>query len=295
MSACLTFFLSFCIFSLLRFNSLLGTWGKPRQAIVFLQTRGWWSTWLGEGSLPGGPHRVLLSYIKTFIGLKDVIEYLPHLWETASGGWGPLWFISSSRKLKHLQEWCSLFDPPSPPLCHKIILLSLVTQPCPTLCLFVTPWTAARQASMSFTISRSSLKLVSIQSVMPSNISPAVVPFSSCPQSFPASGSFPNSQFFASGFQRIGSSASASVLPVNIQGWFPCHLWTINSSIVKVFFVLTRQWISKRGETLGLELLQVQCPKEACWAQSAVPGPCLVAEPLGRLGGGGVRKAQLPL
>ena len=51
-------------------------------------------------------------------------------------------------------------------------------------------------------------------------ISSSVVPFSSCPQSFPASGSFPVSQFFVSGGQSIGASASASVLPMNIQDWF---------------------------------------------------------------------------
>ena len=52
-------------------------------------------------------------------------------------------------------------------------------------------------------------------------ISSSVVPFFSCPQSFPESGSFPMSQLFASGGQSIGISASASVLPMNIQGWFP--------------------------------------------------------------------------
>ena len=52
-------------------------------------------------------------------------------------------------------------------------------------------------------------------------ISSSVVPFSSCLQSFPASGSFPKSWFFASGGQSIGVSASASVLPMNIQDWFP--------------------------------------------------------------------------
>ena len=51
-------------------------------------------------------------------------------------------------------------------------------------------------------------------------ISSSVTPFSSCPQSFPASGFFPVSQFFASGGQSIGASASVSVHPVNIQGWF---------------------------------------------------------------------------
>ena len=56
-------------------------------------------------------------------------------------------------------------------------------------------------------------------------ISSSVVPFSSCPQSFPASGSFPMSQFFTSGGQSIGVSASASILPMNIQDWFPLG-WT---------------------------------------------------------------------
>ena len=56
-------------------------------------------------------------------------------------------------------------------------------------------------------------------------ISSSVVPFSSCPQSFPASGSFPMSQLFASGGQSIGVSASASVLPVNTQDWSPLG-WT---------------------------------------------------------------------
>ena len=55
-------------------------------------------------------------------------------------------------------------------------------------------------------------------------ISPSVVPFSSCLQSSPASGSFPVSHFFASGGQRIGVSASASVLPMNIKDWFPLGL-----------------------------------------------------------------------
>ena len=52
-------------------------------------------------------------------------------------------------------------------------------------------------------------------------ISSSVIPFSSRLQSFPASGSFPMSQFFPSGDQSIGVSASASVLPINIQDWFP--------------------------------------------------------------------------
>ena len=61
---------------------------------------------------------------------------------------------------------------------------------------------------------------MSIKSVMPSNHF-LCVPFSSCLQSFPASGSFQMSQFLASGGQSIGASASASVLPMTIQDWFP--------------------------------------------------------------------------
>ena len=56
------------------------------------------------------------------------------------------------------------------------------------------PWTAGHQASLSFTIIRSLLKLMSIESVIPSNLSSSVAPFSSCPQYFPASGSFPMSR-----------------------------------------------------------------------------------------------------
>ena len=91
--------------------------------------------------------------------------------------------------------------------------------------LFVTPWTAAPQAFLSTTNSRNLLKLMSVESVMPSNHLILCRPFSSHLQSFPASGYFQMSQFFASGGQSIGVSASASVLPMNIQDWFPLG-WT---------------------------------------------------------------------
>ena len=82
---------------------------------------------------------------------------------------------------------------------------------------FATPRTAACQASLSITISQSLLKLMSLGLVLPSTISSSVIPFSSCSQSFPTSGSFQMSQLFASGSQSIGVSASASVLPMNTQ------------------------------------------------------------------------------
>ena len=86
--------------------------------------------------------------------------------------------------------------------------------------LFAAPWTAALQAPLSFTISWSLRKLMSVVSVMPPHpvISSSVAPFSSCLQSFPASGSFPISWLFASGGQNVGASASASALPKSIQG-----------------------------------------------------------------------------
>ena len=87
--------------------------------------------------------------------------------------------------------------------------------------LFVTPWTSAYQASLSITNSQRLLKFMSIESVMPSNHLLLCHPFSSCLQSFPASESFPRNQFFSSGDQSIGVSASASVLPINSQDWFP--------------------------------------------------------------------------
>ena len=69
------------------------------------------------------------------------------------------------------------------------------------------------------------LKLMPLSRWWHPTVTFSVVPFSSCLQSFPASGSFPMSQFFASGGQSIGVSASASVLPMNIQDWFPLG-WT---------------------------------------------------------------------
>ena len=85
--------------------------------------------------------------------------------------------------------------------------------------LFVTPWTAAHQVSLSITNSQSPPKPMSLSQWCHPTISSSVVPFSSCLQSFPASGSFQMRQFFASGGQSFGASASTSVLPMNIQDW----------------------------------------------------------------------------
>ena len=91
--------------------------------------------------------------------------------------------------------------------------------------LFVTPWITARQASLSITTSRSSLRLTSIESVMPSSHLIPCRTFSPCPQSLPASESFPMSQLLAWGGQSTGVSALASFLPKKSQGWSPSE-WT---------------------------------------------------------------------
>ena len=86
--------------------------------------------------------------------------------------------------------------------------------------LFATPCTAACQASLSFTVSWSLLKLLSIESVVPSNHLILCRPLLLLLTIFPSIRVFPVSWLFASGGQRIGASALASVLPMNIQGWF---------------------------------------------------------------------------
>ena len=98
--------------------------------------------------------------------------------------------------------------------------------------LFVTPWTNARLPcpSLSPRICSNSCPL---NWWCHPTISSSVIPFSNCLQSFPASGSFPMSQFFASGGQSIGASASASALPMNIQGWFPLELTGLISLLPK--------------------------------------------------------------
>ena len=91
--------------------------------------------------------------------------------------------------------------------------------------LFVTPWIAARQASLSSPTPRVYKNSCPSSQWCHPAISSSVVSFSSCPQSLPASESFPMSQLFTWGGQSIGVSASTSVLPMNIQDWSPLE-WT---------------------------------------------------------------------
>ena len=117
-----------------------------------------------------------------------------------------------------------------------------VAQLCPTRS---TPWTAACQISLVLQHLRSLLKLLSIESVMPSICLILYCPLLLCLQSFPASESFPMSWLFISDGQSTGASASASVLPMNIQDWFPLG-WTdwislLSMGISRVFSNITVQ------------------------------------------------------
>ena len=88
------------------------------------------------------------------------------------------------------------------------------------------------------------------------SISSSVIPFSSCPQSFPASGSFPMSQFFSLGGQSIGALASTSVLPMNIQDWFPLGrtrwISLLSKGLSRVFSITSVQKHQFFGTQLSL-------------------------------------------
>ena len=104
---------------------------------------------------------------------------------------------------------------------HNVVVVQSLT----CVRLFVTPWTAADQASLSFIISWSLLKLLSIESVMPPNHLILWCSLLLMLSIFPSIGVFPNeSATSTSDVQNIGASALGSVLPMNIQGWFPLGL-----------------------------------------------------------------------
>ena len=109
----------------------------------------------------------------------------------------------------------------------------LVVQSLSRVWLFATPWTAACQPSLSFTVTWSLLKSCPLSQGCYPAISSSVTPFFSCPQSFPASGSFLMSHLFISDGQSIGASASPSVLPMNIQDWFILGLTGLISLLFK--------------------------------------------------------------
>ena len=122
----------------------------------------------------------------------------------------PLWTVVCQffKKLKYLHKRIEHICP------HRDVIVQLPSH----VQFFVTSWTAAHQASLSLTISRSLPKFMSIALVMHPPFYPLMPSSPSALKSFPASGTFPMSQLFASDDQKTGVSASASVLPISIQG-----------------------------------------------------------------------------
>ena len=131
--------------------------------------------------------------------------------------------LSQSTRFELPASWSKF--PPALYFTYGNVYLFSSVQSLSRVRLFVTPWTAAHQASLSITNSQSLLKLMSIESVMPSNHLILCHPLLFLPSIFPSIRVFSMSQSFASGGQSIGVSASTSVLAMNTQDWSPLG-WT---------------------------------------------------------------------
>ena len=155
--------------------------------------------------------------------------------------WGPKCLSTCLSQEFHL-SWIS-FLPPS--LCLESTRIFVVVQSLSCVWLFVIPWTAGRHAFYSSLSPGVCSNSCPLSCWCHPAISSSIILFSSCPQSFPASGSFPVSQLFASVGQSIGVSASVSVPPMNIQDWFPLVLTDLISLLSKGLsrvFSSTRIW-----------------------------------------------------
>ena len=128
----------------------------------------------------------------------------------------------------------------------------LVAQLCPTL---ETPRSAAHQASLSFTISWSLFKLMSIGSIMPSNYFISCHPLLLLPSVFPRIRVSSNELALHIRWPSIGASASASVLPMNIQGWYPLGLTGLISFLYKGLSRVFSSTIVQKHQFFGLSLL----------------------------------------
>ena len=177
-------------------------------------------------ALPTPPHRgsplPCLSESPGLCGCHTTFN--PHIRDLSMG-----LFLGLIATIKETRPWV-------PGLLCGCGCVTVVVQLLSRAWLFVTPWIAAHQASLSITNSWSPLS----RWCHPT-ISSSVAPFSFCLQSFSASGSFPMSWLFGSGGQSIGASASASVIPANIQGWFPLG-WTSLTSL---------QWMNGEEQVRG--------------------------------------------
>ena len=131
------------------------------------------------------------------------------------------------------------------------MVLEFVVQSLSPIQLFATPWTLAHQVFLS--------NSCPLSWWCHPTISFSVAPFSFCPQSFPASESFPVSRLFASGGQTIGASASAPVLSVEIQGCFPLGLTSLLSFLSKE--LLSKSFPAPQFEGINSSALSLfYCP-----------------------------------
>ena len=153
------------------------------------------------------------EWLFLFLGFNIFSIFSQHVLILEQKKWTALFLITQLGKEAEDRLWNQVF---------------VVVQSLSHVWLFETPWTAAHQASLSLTVSQSLLKLMCIELVMPSNHL-----ILRCPLLLLPSGSFPMSQLFASGDQSTGASASASVLPVNIHGWFHLRLTGLISLLSK--------------------------------------------------------------
>ena len=137
-----------------------------------------------------------------------------------------------------------------------------------------TPWTAAHRLLCPLRAPGVCSNSSSLSWLCYPTISSSAAPFSSCPQSFPMSGSFPVSRLFASGGQKFEASGSASVLPMNSQGWFSIGLtglisylskglWRVFSSTTvqkyQFFGIQPSLWSNFSSKYLGENLICVWC------------------------------------
>ena len=174
-----------------------------------------------------------------------------HCWHLPWGsaeGHVPL--MTSSNTSPILNTQCHLYE-------SKLLLFSVTH-----VWLFATPWTAAGQASLSFTFSQSLFKLMSTESVVPSNHLVLCRPLLLLPSTL-TTGSFPTGQLFTSGGQSIGVSALASVLPMNIQTWFPLG-WT-------GWISLQSKGLSKVFSSTTVQKHQFFGTQSSLWSNSHIP------------------------
>ena len=148
------------------------------------------------------------------------------------------------RRLSPVAQWVEL-----DPLSHDLCYWCLVAKSCLTLCNLIDCSTSG------FPVLHHLPELCPLSQWCHPTISSSVIPFSSCLQFFPSSGSFPMSHFFASGGQSIGASASASVLPMNIQGWFPLAL----TDLILLSKGLSRVFSSTQWENISFLVLSLLC------------------------------------